>query len=65
MVCVRNHLAIVEHYNLDWRLISGAPVMTSPIMGIPEAEEAKGYALTTTTKTERLEGLVTDVGTPV
>ncbi|KAF2548871.1 hypothetical protein F2Q70_00022937 [Brassica cretica] len=55
-VCVRNHLEIVEQSNLDWRLISGASVMTSSIMGITEAEEARGYALATTTKTERLEG---------
>ncbi|KAF3586369.1 hypothetical protein F2Q69_00030687 [Brassica cretica] len=66
-----------EQSNLYWRLISGAPVMTSSIMtftmesafkdvhGIPEVEEARGYALTTTTKTKRLEGLVTDAGTPV
>ena len=26
------------------------------VQGIPEAEEAKGYALTTTTETEKLEG---------
>ena len=26
------------------------------VQGIPEAEEASGYALTTLTKTERLEG---------
>ncbi|KAF3499981.1 hypothetical protein F2Q69_00040251 [Brassica cretica] len=71
-VCVHNHLEIVKQSNLDWRLISRAPVMTSSIMeenrdshklpvflevqGIPEAEEARGYALTTTTKTESLEG---------
>ncbi|KAF3530131.1 hypothetical protein DY000_02036640 [Brassica cretica] len=30
-VCVRNHLESVEQSNLDWRLISGAPVMTSSI----------------------------------
>ena len=30
------------------------------VQGIPEAEEARGCALTTTTKTERLEGWVTD-----
>ena len=35
------------------------------VQGIPEAEEARGYALTTKTKTERLEGWVTDAGTPV
>ncbi|KAF2532055.1 hypothetical protein F2Q70_00031177 [Brassica cretica] len=55
-VCVRNHLEIVEQSNLDWRLISEAHVMTSSIMGIPEAEEARGYALTTMSKTKRLEG---------
>jgi len=32
------------------------------VQGIPEAEEARGYAQTTTTKTERLEGWVTDAG---
>ncbi|KAF2585129.1 hypothetical protein F2Q70_00035415 [Brassica cretica] len=64
-VCIRNHLEIVEQSNLDWRLISVAPMMTTSIMGILEAEEAKGYALATTTKTQRLEGGVTDAGTPV
>ncbi|KAF3557075.1 hypothetical protein F2Q69_00011603 [Brassica cretica] len=70
-----------EQSNVDWRLISGAPVMTSSIteenrdsnklsvflevQGISEAEEAIVHALTTTTKTERLEGRVTDAGTPV
>ena len=29
------------------------------------SEEARGYALTTTTKTERLEGWGTDAGTPI
>ncbi|KAF3598813.1 hypothetical protein F2Q69_00034487 [Brassica cretica] len=65
LVCIRNHLEIVEQSNLDWRLISVAPMMTTSIMGILEAEEAKAYALTTTTKTQRLEGGVTDAGTPV
>ncbi|KAF3567128.1 hypothetical protein DY000_02011520 [Brassica cretica] len=56
-VCVRNHLEIVEQSSNDWKLISGAPVMISSlIVGNPRSEEVRGYALTTTTKTERLEG---------
>ena len=35
------------------------------VQAIPEAEEAIGYALTTMTKTEKLEGWVTDAETPV
>ncbi|KAF2562755.1 hypothetical protein F2Q70_00015853 [Brassica cretica] len=31
-VCVRNRLEIVKQSNYDWRLISGAPVMTSSII---------------------------------
>uniref|UniRef100_A0A0D3DM57 Uncharacterized protein n=1 Tax=Brassica oleracea var. oleracea TaxID=109376 RepID=A0A0D3DM57_BRAOL len=46
-VCVCNNLEIVEQANLDWRLISGAPVVTSSIMARPseEAEEARASDL--------------------
>ncbi|KAF2541963.1 hypothetical protein F2Q68_00030571 [Brassica cretica] len=51
----------IKEENRDFQKL----VVFLEVQGILEAEEAKGYALATTTKTQRLEGGVTDAGTPV